>query len=149
MVRPDGVLRRRVLRALGLGATIAPASLGLASLLGAWPTGAQPIPGGDKIPNLLVRLRSRDARAFKEFVRANKIGFASAPPRLDPDGTITGVVVMTRSQLAKARLIPALRAEIVARPPTTQSELPRVGRGNRFDDPKVLPQGRGVLVSKP
>lgn len=146
MIRPDGVLRRRVLGVLSLGATVAPASLRLAPLFGASAAIAQPDSSRAEDRKLLVRLRSRDARAFKEFVRENKLGFASAPAHVAPDGTVTGVLVMTRDTLDKARLNTALRAEIVARPPVKPSEVPQVGRGNRFEDPKILPQGRGVLI---
>jgi hypothetical protein len=34
----------------------------------------------------------------------------------------------------------------LARPPKTDREIPKVGKGNRFADPKVLPRGRGKIV---
>lgn len=119
----------------------APASLALVGVAHARPADPRPAE-----PEYLVRLRSNNVEAFKAFVREYRVQFASAPPRIDNEGHIAGVVLMKKRALDQARQTNYLRVEVIAGPPRSPEEVPKVGRGNRFSDPNVLPQGRGQLL---
>ena len=98
-------------------------------------------------PVVQARIISSDEAEFSEFVRAIKIEFACAGPRVNPDGIISADVLLRQSQIAEAARYGQVRVEVVADvPATTGKNRAEVGKGNRFEDPRVLPVGRGVLV---
>lgn len=101
-------------------------------------------------PVVQVRLISSDESGFTEFVRSTPVEFACAMPRVNPEGIITADVLMKQSvvEAASERAAAAnLRIEIVADVSTVKGRRrPEVGKGNRFEDPTVLPPGRGALV---
>jgi hypothetical protein len=53
---------------------------------------------------------------------------------------------MRESVLVDARRIADFEVTVVARPPTTERDTPQVGKGNRFEDPRILPRGRGRIL---
>jgi hypothetical protein len=101
-------------------------------------------------PVLQVRLISADANAFKKFVETTPVEFACAGPRVSPKGVVTAHVLMRESVAKRAAAQDVVKVEIVADlTATTGKRRAEVGRGNRFENPQVLPIGRGVLLRKP
>lgn len=101
-------------------------------------------------PVVQVRLISSDEAAFTEFVKNTPVEFACAMPRVSAEGIITAEVLMQQSMVEQSleRAEAAkVRLEVVADASSVRGRrLPEVGDGNRFEDPKVLPVGRGALI---
>jgi hypothetical protein len=107
-----------------------------------------PSPGDD--PMVQVRVVSGSVDEFKRFVESTPVEFSCASPRVSRDGVVSAHVLMRDSEVKKAQASDAIRLEIVAHPSDLGDEgPPEVGKGNRFEDPSVLPTGRGVLLRKP
>ncbi len=98
-------------------------------------------------PVLQARIISSDETAFTEFVQRAKIEFACAGPRVSSEGIISAHVLMRQSQIDAAKKSGKVNVEVVADvSDATGKRRAEVGRGNRFENPTVLPVGRGVLV---
>ncbi len=109
------------------------------------PAGAQDLPAGPD-DELLVRLRSKDVPRLRRFVRDNGVEVLRMLPPEGRERDVTAIVLMRRRTLGRAREEPGLQVEVLAEPPKTLAEVPQVGKGNRFADPGVLPEGVGQLV---
>ncbi len=101
-------------------------------------------PDGDD-PEILVRLVTKDVRLLRRFVAEHPVSVVRMLPP-DKDRPPSATVIMRESVLADARRIGAFEVTVLARPPTTERDTPQVGKGNRFEDPRVLPRGRGRIV---
>jgi len=98
-------------------------------------------------PVVQVRLLSSDVDAFTAFVQTTPVEFACAGPRVSAEGVITAHVLMRQSEAARASASDAVKVEVVADvSDTTAKRRAEVGKGNRFADPQVLPEGRGRFV---
>ena len=98
-------------------------------------------------PVLQVRIISSDEAAFVDFVKHAAIEFACAGPRVSSEGIISADVLLKQSETDAAAGHGKVRVEVVADlSAVTGRNRAEVGRGNRFEDPRVLPAGRGVLV---
>jgi len=101
--------------------------------------------GGD--PVVQVRLLSSDVDAFTAFVQTTPLEFACAGPRVSAEGVITAHVLMRQSEAARASASDAVKVEVVADVSDTKAKRrAEVGKGNRFADSRVLPEGRGRFV---
>ena len=101
-------------------------------------------------PMVQVRLISANADELKRFIDSTPMEFACAGPRVNKEGIATAHVLMKDSVAKAAQRNDAVRLEIVADASDMADEgPPQVGSGNRFEDPAVLPTGRGVLLRKP
>lgn len=90
---------------------------------------------------------SSDVESFTEFIRTTPVEFACAAPRRSSEGIVTAHVLMRQSVADRSARSKGIRVEVVADlSDTTGERRAEVGRGNRFADPTVLPQGRGRLV---
>ncbi|BAN27538.1 hypothetical protein [Caballeronia insecticola] len=106
-------------------------------------------PGAGGDPVVQVRVVSGNVDEFRRFVETTPLEFSCASPRVGADGTVSAHVLMHESAVQKAQASDAIRLEIVAHPADLGDEgPPQVGEGNRFEDPSVLPTGRGVLLRK-
>lgn len=101
-------------------------------------------------PVLQVRLVSNDVAAFKKLVETTPLSFACAMPRLSPKGVVSAHVLMTRRQVEQIeRENKSIKVEVVADPADFSGDRrPEVGKGNRYAEPGVLPQGRGTLIPR-
>lgn len=97
-------------------------------------------------PELLVRLYSTDDQILRGYLKHSRIEVLRYTPPPDQGKLVSALVLMRRSATIRARLPDRINVEIVAEPPRSEAEVPRVGKGNRYDDPAVRPQGRGVLL---
>jgi len=97
---------------------------------------------------VVVRVSTRDVRALQEFIRENRIEVVRVmlPTARDPDAVAT--LLMRRGILVRARSIPSFRIVVLEEAPKTRTDLPPVGRGDRFRDPNSLPEGTGRLVPR-
>jgi len=95
---------------------------------------------------VLVRLHSPDDEKLRAYLLHSKFEVLRYTPPPEAGAPATALALMPRSATARARLPDRVNVEILAVPPRTESEVPRVGRGNRFEDPNVQPQGRGRLI---
>ncbi|SAL79186.1 hypothetical protein AWB71_05846 [Caballeronia peredens] len=110
----------------------------------------QGVPETSDDPMVQVRVVSGNVDEFRRFVESTPLEFPCASPRVGADGTVSAHVLMRESAVQKAQASDAIRLEIVAHPSDLGDEgPPEVGEGNRFEDPSVLPAGRGVLLRKP
>ncbi len=96
-------------------------------------------------PEVLVSLTYPNPTAFREAVRKKRIEVVRITAFEKPAGAVTALVLMRRSIYEVASQDLTARAKIVAAPPDNPADIPKVGEGNRFADPHVLPQGQGVL----
>jgi hypothetical protein len=96
-------------------------------------------------PEVLVRLTYPNPTAFRDAVRKKRIEVVRITAFEKPSGAVTVLALMRRSVYEFASQDPTARARIVAVPPDKPEDIPKVGEGNRFADPHVLPQGQGVL----
>lgn len=96
---------------------------------------------------ILVNLISTDPDVIRAFVRKYSLEVVRATLPQRPGDPTVALVLMKSSVLRKAANAAGLKVELVATPPGPDA-VPKVGRGNRFRDPQVLPEGRGVLVKK-
>ena len=96
-------------------------------------------------PEILVRLVTQDVAALKHFLKTNPVEVVRV--LLPDDGYPAWAAILTsESVAARARSAAEMEVVVLARPPKTDREIPKVGKGNRFADPKVLPRGRGKIV---
>ncbi|SAK88260.1 hypothetical protein AWB81_04635 [Caballeronia arationis] len=101
-------------------------------------------------PMVQVRLIATSPEELKRFIESTPMKFACAGPRVNKEGIATAHVLMKGSTAKEAQRSDAVRLEIIADPSDMADEgLPDVGSGNRFEDPSVLPVGRGKLLRKP
>lgn len=103
-----------------------------------------PAPNGDD-PEILVRLVTKDVRLLRRFVAEHPVSVVRMLPP-DEDRLPSATIIMHESVLVDARRIAEFEVTVLARPPTTDRDTPQVGKGNRFEDPRVLPRGRGRIV---
>jgi hypothetical protein len=96
-------------------------------------------------PEILARVVAKDVRLLRRFVAEHPVSVVRMLPP-DGDRPPSATMIMRESVLASARRIAEFEVTVVARPPTTERETPQVGKGNRFEDPRVLPRGRGRIV---
>jgi len=96
-------------------------------------------------PEVLARVTYPNPRAFREAVRKLRIEVVRILTFEKPEGTVTALVLMRRSSLTLAAQDPSVKVTIVAEPPTNPADVPQVGEGNRFANPRALPQGQGIL----
>jgi hypothetical protein len=106
-----------------------------------------PSPGD---PVLQVRLVTDDVAAFKKLVETTPLSFACAMPRLSPKGVVSAHVLMTRRLVEQIeRENKSVKVEVVADPSDFSGDRrPEVGKGNRYAERGVLPQGRGKLIPR-
>ena len=104
-----------------------------------------PCPGD---PVLQVRLVTDDVAAFQKLVETTLLAFACAVPRLSPQGVVSAHVLMSRRLVERIeRENKRIKVEVVADPADFSGDRrPEVGKGNRYAQPGVLPQGRGRLI---
>jgi hypothetical protein len=101
-------------------------------------------PNGDD-PEILVRLVTKDVRVLRRFVAEHPVSVVRMLPPAEgrpPSATL----IMHESVLVDARRVAEVEVTVLARPPTTERDTPQVGKGNRFEDPRVLPRGRGRIL---
>ena len=106
---------------------------------------AQAQPRSD--PELLVRLHSTDDRILRGYLKRSRIEVLRYTPPPD-QGMPVSALVRDAAQRHRPRPAPGPDQwfEIVAEPPSSEADVPRVGKGNRYADPAVRPEGRGVLI---
>jgi hypothetical protein len=137
--------RRAVLRLLlawparvVVGPLVAVLSMGFAR-------GAAP-PADDA--RVLVRVTTRDVGLLKDFIESNRVEVVRVmlPAPGEPDAVAT--LLMRHSVYIAARQLPRFKVDVLEEAPRSAADLPPVGRGNRFEDPRTLPQGTGRLVPR-
>jgi hypothetical protein len=101
-------------------------------------------PNGDD-PEILVRIVTKDVRLLRRFVAERPVSLVRMLPP-DVDRLPSATLVIRESVLVDANRIAEFEITVVARPPMTERDTPQVGKGNRFEDPKVLPRGPGRIV---
>jgi hypothetical protein len=101
-------------------------------------------------PLVQVRIVAANKEEFRKFAETTPMTFACRGPRVNAEGVVTTHALMKGSDAKQAAKAGGVKVEIVAEPSARMSERrAEVGQGNRFDDPNVLPTGRGVLLRKP
>lgn len=101
-------------------------------------------------PMVQVRVVSANKEAFRKFAEATPMKFACRGPRINAEGVVTAHGLMKASEAKQAARTGEVKVEIVAEPSArTVERRAEVGQGNRFEDPNVLPAGRGVLLRNP
>jgi hypothetical protein len=96
-------------------------------------------------PSLLVLVTYVNPVAFRDAARRKRIEVVRVIAFEKPDGRVTVLALMRRSLFEFTRLDPEARIQLVNEPPTDPAQIPKVGDGNRFANPRVLPQGEGVI----
>jgi hypothetical protein len=96
-------------------------------------------------PEVLARVTYPNPRAFREAVRKLRIEVVRILAFEKPEGAVTALVLMRKSSLTLAAQDPSVKVTIVAEPPANPADVPQVGTGNRFANPRVLPEGQGIL----
>ena len=96
-------------------------------------------------PEILVRLVAKDVGLLRRFVAEHPVSVVRMLPPAE-DRPPSATLLMRERVLVDARRIAEFEVTVVARPPTTERDTPQVGKGNRFEDPRVLPRGRGRIL---
>lgn len=97
-------------------------------------------------PVVIVELRTANLPLLERIVKSEGVEIIRVVPASREGGIARAVIAVKRSRAAVLMRAEGVKATIVSEPPTSDAEVPEVGKGNRFSDPQVLPRGRGVLV---
>ena len=95
---------------------------------------------------VLVQLYSPDDETLRRYLLHSRIEVLRYIPPPVSGAPASALALMPRSATVRARLPDRVNVEIVAVPPSTNADVPVVGRGNRFEDPNFQPQVRGQLI---
>jgi len=118
--------------------------------LGAWlaVSAAGAVLAQDADPEVLVRLHATDDQTLRRYLMKNRkrIEVLRYTPANEPGTAVSALVLMRRSATRRERLPDRINVERLAEPPRSASQVPQVGRGNRFADPAAQPQRRGELI---
>jgi hypothetical protein len=97
---------------------------------------------------LQVRLIAPSPLAFVSAVDGIPVDFGCAGPRVHPAGEVSANVLIRTSALEQLRERSSLvRIEVLADFSANLAQRrDEVGKGNRFADPRTLPEGLGVLI---
>jgi hypothetical protein len=109
---------------------------------------SDPTPSGEPDPYMQVRLVASSREAFLKAVDSVPIDYGCAGPRLHEGGEVTASVLVRASALGQLRKRSKhIRVEVLGDfSANLAARRAEVGKGNRFADPRVLPQGLGVLM---
>jgi len=99
-------------------------------------------------PSLLVLVTYPNPAAFREAARSKRIEVVRVTAFEKPNGSVTVLALMRKSLFELTLQDPEARIQLVNAPPTDSAQVPKVGDGNRFANPRVLPQGEGVIIRR-
>ena len=102
-------------------------------------------PAASREEKVQVRLVAASVEAFEKYAESSPIAYACEGPRRDAEGRVTAEVFLTRAEAKRADAVPGLSADVVADNSAAATEAD-IGVGNRFEDARTLPTGRGVLL---
>ncbi|MGB7961821.1 MAG: hypothetical protein WCF12_02510 [Propionicimonas sp.] len=108
-------------------------------------TNSRSTPAASREEMVQVRLVAASVEAFEQFAENAPIAYACEGPRRDAEGRVTAEVFLTRAEAKRAGTVPGVSADVVADSSAAATEAD-IGVGNRFEDARTLPTGRGVLL---
>lgn len=97
-------------------------------------------------PVVIVELRTSNLALLERIVRGEGVEIIRVVPASTERGIARAVIAVKRSHAVRLMTTDGVKVRIVSEPPTSDAEVPQVGKGNRFKDPQVLPGGRGKLL---